>query len=124
MRFGDDFHAHYESGDEHNDPHYRVSFWSGTAEEWIDIHEADVGEVLEWVRAHADGRPFTLWARIRLRTWNQPDEVVDVRLHGVDPTRVDEDYPPWAAGISATTTDHPSSATRSAYGRPKDMPTS
>ncbi|MDT4933141.1 MAG: hypothetical protein QOK11_1033 [Pseudonocardiales bacterium] len=51
MRLGGDFGSHYELGQEYNEPHYRVSFWTGTSEEWVEIYEADIDEVLGWVHA-------------------------------------------------------------------------
>ena len=123
MRLGGDWDSHYESGADYTDPHYRVSFWEGTAEEWVEIHEADVDEVLEWVRANADGRPFTLWARIRVPRRHDRDDVIDVRLHGVDPNGFDEDYPAWAKR-GRPPAIHPASARSSALGTAEDPSTS
>lgn len=97
MRLSDDLDSHYTTGSDYNDPHYRVSLWAGTNETWIEIHEADIDEVLEWVSANANGRGATIWARIALPRPDDEDEIVDVRLYGIDPTGFDEEFPTWAA---------------------------
>lgn len=78
VRLGGDFGSHYELGQEYNEPHYRVSFWTGTSEEWVEIYEADIDEVLGWVQANADDRSYTVWARVGLPRGETEDDVVDV----------------------------------------------
>ncbi|SHG31167.1 hypothetical protein SAMN05443575_1988 [Jatrophihabitans endophyticus] len=102
MRLGGDLDSHYLPGDEYNQPHYRVSLWTGTTEEWVEIYEADVDEVLTWVAAHSDGRAATIWARIALQG-GEDQQIIDVRLRGIDPTGYDEDYPPWAERVGSPT---------------------
>jgi hypothetical protein len=112
VRLSGDFGSHYELGQEYNEPHYRVSFWTGTSEEWVEIYEADIDEVLAWVQANADGRFYTVWARVRLPRGETEDDVVDVRLYGTDPTSWDEDFPSWARRAAS-----PARAIRGQHGR-------
>ena len=63
------------------DPAYRVCFWDspGSCDEW-ELTEADIDEVLEWVRANGRGRPHSLWVVVR-----GEQDVQLVRLRGIDP---------------------------------------
>lgn len=57
-----------------DDPTYRVYVWDGpwSGKEW-EITQADIDEVLEWIRANGRGRPHSLWASCALsRTSSSP----------------------------------------------------
>lgn len=85
-----------DQASEIDDPAYRVYFWTGSAgslwscSEW-ELAEADIDEVLDWVKAHANGRLHSLWLALR-----RPDGVQLVRLRGIDPTAEPSTWPGWA----------------------------
>jgi len=76
-----------------DDPSYRVFFWDGptSADEW-ELTEADLDEVLAWIHQHSAQRPHSLWA-----TFRTADDVVCVRLRGIDPPAPPAVWPRWAA---------------------------
>ena len=61
-------HPHRPTGSNQrvDDPAYRVYFWDGP---WSckesELTQADIDEVLEWIRANGRGRPHSLWAVVR-----------------------------------------------------------
>ena len=75
-----------------DDPVYRAYFWDSPAscDEW-ELAEADIDEVLEWVRANGRGRPHSLWVVVR-----GEQGVQLVRLRGIDPTAAPDTWPAWA----------------------------
>lgn len=78
-------------------PSYRVYFWSGpgACDEW-ELKEADLDDVLDWVRVNSNGRTHNLWAVAR-----SGDEVELIRLRGIDPTTDSSVYPAWAEEAKA-----------------------
>jgi hypothetical protein len=72
-----------------DDPVYRAYFWDSPAscDEW-ELAEADIDEVLEWVRANGRGRPHSLWVVVR-----GEQGVQLVRLRGIDPTAAPDAWP-------------------------------
>jgi hypothetical protein len=88
------------SGGGSSEPDYEVSFWSwqgtGWLESWVTIQEADVDEVLEWVRENAEGRHFTVWARSIVQQVDGRLTAFSIRLVGTEPTAGDSEYPRWA----------------------------
>ncbi|GHD43734.1 hypothetical protein D9V29_13940 [Mycetocola manganoxydans] len=76
-----------------DDPTYRVYFWAeggGAKEEW-ELFDADLDEVLEWIPAHALGRPHSLWAVTR-----STEGVCLIRLRGIDLDVERGTWPVWA----------------------------
>lgn len=75
-----------------DDPAYRVYFWTGCSvcDEW-ELTDADLDEVLAWVRQNANGRTHSLWVVL----YREP-EVELVRLRGIDPTASADTWPAWA----------------------------
>ena len=75
-----------------DDPAYRAYFWNSPSacDEW-ELTEADIDEVLDWVRANSNGRPHSLWAVVR-----SDDDVQLVRLRGIDRTAAPDTWPRWA----------------------------
>lgn len=75
-----------------DDPAYRAYFWDspGACDEW-ELTEADLDEVLDWVRANSRGRPHSLWVVVR-----HGHEVELVRLRGIDPPTDPSVWPTWA----------------------------
>lgn len=75
-----------------DDPAYRAYFWDTTAscQEW-ELTEADIDEVLDWLRDNSKGRPHSLWAVVR-----SDQDVQLIRLRGFDPTAAPETRSTWA----------------------------
>lgn len=80
-----------------DDPAYRVYFWNSpwSCEEW-ELIQADIDEVLEWIRANGRGRPHSLWAVVHAQ-----QDVRLVRLRGIDPTAAPDTWPAWATEATA-----------------------
>jgi hypothetical protein len=80
-----------------DDPAYRAHFWDnpGSCDEW-ELTEADIDEVLDWVRANSKGRPHSLWAVVR-----SDRDVQLIRLRGIDPTAASDIWPAWAKEAKA-----------------------
>lgn len=80
---------------EEDAPRYRVHFWGETSasDEW-ELTETDLDEVLDWIRANADGRRHSLWAVLE-----RGDRVELVRLRGIDPPAAPSTWPPWAVEV-------------------------
>lgn len=80
-----------------DDPAYRAYFWDGTGgcDEW-ELAEADIDEVLDWVRANSRGRRHSLWAVVR-----SDQDVQLIRLRNIDPTAGPDTWPTWAKEASA-----------------------
>ena len=76
-----------------DDPAYRAYFWDSPSacDEW-ELSEADIDEVLDWVRANSRGRPHSLWVVVPT---THPG-VQLVRLRGIDPTAAPDTWPAWA----------------------------
>jgi hypothetical protein len=76
-------------------PRYRVYYWTGSSScsEW-ELTEADLDEVLAWVRQHADGRTHSLWVVLR-----RDAGVELVRLRGIDPPAPADTWPAWAVEV-------------------------
>ena len=67
---------------QHDDPVFRVYFWSGRASDEFEAQGADVTDVLAWAHADPQHRPFTLY----LRHDDSSSGVGLIRLAGEDPT--------------------------------------
>ena len=80
-----------------DDPAYRAYFWDSpsSCEEW-ELTEADIDEVLEWIRVHGRGRPHSLWVVVRAQ-----QDVQLVRLRGIDPAAAPGTWPAWATESKA-----------------------
>ena len=79
-------------------PKYRVIFWGRTddvaalrSDEW-ELSETDVLGVLSWASANAGGRPVSVWVVHR-----NGDDLIQIRLAGLDPTASSETWPSWAS---------------------------
>ncbi|GAA3599339.1 hypothetical protein [Agrococcus terreus] len=85
-----------------DEPTYRVYFWDDRTgglsnDEW-ELRGADVDEVLAWAEANAHGRSPSVWAVTRAA-----DDVLLVRLRGIDLDRVDaSSWPKHAARWTPT----------------------
>ena len=85
-----------------DDPKYRVVFWGRVADgeqswcsdEW-ELSETDVMGVLTWASANAAGRSVSVWVVHR-----NGDDLIQIRLAGIDPTAPSATWPSWASALT------------------------
>jgi hypothetical protein len=76
-------------------PAYRVNFWERASADvawnldaWILSDAEEVGEVLDWIAAHSDGRRYELFVETeepQISSFEEPRVANLVRLYGTNP---------------------------------------